>query len=117
METDGGNVIMNAITDMREQFSANFAGVLTGIKHDFGEFSNRFAEAEQRIGDTEDNVTTLQKSVAVKTEDQENCSRRNNLRLINLLEGAEGCNTAAFLERWLPEALGADSFPYPVFIK
>lgn len=130
VETAGGNMIMKAITDMRDEFSANFTGVLTaiqGIKHDFNEFSNRLAEAEQRIGDTEDNVTTLQKSVAdlqkqvlslsAKTEDQENRSRRNNLRLINLPEGAEGRVAAAFLESWLPEVFGADSFPYPVFVE
>lgn len=122
VETAGGNMIMNAITDMRDEFSANFTGVLTaiqGIKHDFNEFSNRLAEAEQRIGDTEDNVTTLQKSAAdlqkqvlslsAKTEHQENRSRRNNLHLINLPEGAEGRDAAAFLESWLPEVFGAGS--------
>lgn len=130
METNGGHMIMRAITDMKDEFSANFARVLTaiqGIKHDFSEFTNRLAEAEQRIGDMEDNVTTLQKTVTAlqkqvtsltaKTEDQENHSRRNNLRLINLPEGAEGRDATAFLERWLPEVLGADSFPYPVFIQ
>ena len=102
METDEENPIMKAINDMRDGFSGNFTGILTaiqGIKHDFKEFTNKLAEAEQRIGDTEDNVTTLQKSVAelqkqvvsltAKMEDQENRSRRNNLRLINLPEGAE----------------------------
>ena len=133
IETNGGNTIIRAITEMRDEFSANFARVLTittaiqGIKHDFSEFCNRLVEAEQRIGDTEDSVTTLEKTVTTlqkqvtfliaKTEDQENRSRRNNLRLINLPEGAEGRDATAFLERWLPEVLGADSFPYPVFIE
>lgn len=72
-------------------------------------------------------MTTLQKTVATlqkqvdyltaKAEDQENRSRHNNLRLINLPEGAEGRDAATFLERWLPEALGTDSFPYPLFIE
>lgn len=33
-------------------------------------------------------------------------SRLNNVRLINLPEGAEGKDPAAFLEKWIPEALG-----------
>lgn len=111
-------MIMKAITDMKEEFSGNFAGVLTAIhviKQDFSEFSNRLTEAEQCIWDTEDNITTLQKTVVTlqkqvdyltaKAEDHENRSRRNNLPLINLPEGEEGRDAVTFLERWLPEAL------------
>lgn len=130
METDGENVIMKAITDMKKEFSANFTGILTAVqdlKSNFNDFTNRLTEAEKRIGDTEDNVSTLQKQVAelqkqvtsltVKTEDQENCSRRNNLRLINLPEGVEGRDAVTFLERWLLDTFGSDCFPYPLFIE
>ena len=52
METDEESVIMKALSDMRDDFSAKVTGVLSaiqGIKHDFNEFTNRLAEAEQRI--------------------------------------------------------------------
>jgi len=78
-------VIMKAISDMRDEFLANFAGVLTaiqGIKRDFSKFLTRLEETEQLIEDTEDNITTLQKTVAMlqkhvtsltaKTKDQDN---------------------------------------------
>ena len=40
-----------------------------------------------------------------KVLDLEARSRRSNLRLVNLPEGAEGEDACAFLENWLPEAL------------
>ncbi|KAK1878016.1 LINE-1 type transposase domain containing protein 1 [Dissostichus eleginoides] len=46
----------------------------------------------------------------MKVEDQENRGRRNNLRLIGLPEKAEGQDVCAFLEQWLPRALGTDTF-------
>lgn len=126
METDGENVIMKAITDMKKDFSG-IPTAVQDLKSNFNDFTNRLSEAEQRIGDAEDNVSTLQKQVAelqkqvtsltVKTEDQEKRSRRNNLRLINLLEGAEGRDAVTFLEKWLLETFGSDCFPYPLFIE
>lgn len=130
METDGENVIMKAITGTKEEFLTNFTRILTAIqdlKSNFNEFTNRLTEAKQRIGDTEDNISTLQKQVAElqkqvtsltdKTENQENRSRRNNMRLINLPEGAEGQDAVTFLERWLPETFGSDCFPHLLFIE
>ena len=124
VETSEGNLIMKAIEDMKKELSGDIEGVLRavdGVKRDVSEFSNRLTEAEHRIGNTEDTVSTLEKTVATlqkqvdflsaKAEDQENRSRRNNLRLINLPEGAEGRDAASFLERWLPEVLGTDTFP------
>lgn len=46
------------------------------------------------------------KGLEDKLLDLEARSRLNNLRLVNLPEGAEGKDTAAFLEKWIPEALG-----------
>ncbi|ROI15281.1 LINE-1 retrotransposable element ORF1 protein [Anabarilius grahami] len=122
--------IMSAIASMREDFSVKFTGILSAIqevKQDVKEFSNRLSTAEQRISDTEDQVSELQNTVdtlqqqvklfGVKLEDQENRSRRNNVRLVGLPEGAEGSDTVGFLERWLPEVLGPESFTNPITIE
>lgn len=119
--------IMSAITSMREDFSVQFSGILSAIqevKQEVKEFSDRLSNAEQRIGDTEDQVSVLQNTVdtlqqqvkllGVKLEDQENRSRRNNVRLVGL---AEGSDTVGFLERWLPEVLGPVSFANPIIIE
>lgn len=122
--------IMSAITSMREDFSVQFTGILSGIqevKQEVKEFSNRLTTAEQRISDTEDQVSGLQrivdtlqqqaKSFGEKLEDQENRSRRNNVRIVGLPEGVEGSDAVGFIEKWLPEVLGPDKFSGPVIIE
>lgn len=122
--------IMSAITSMREDFSVQFTGILSGIqevKQEVKEFSNRLTTAEQRISDTEDQVSGLQRTVDIlqqqvksfgeKLEDQENRSRRNNVRIVGLPEGVEGSDAVGFIEKWLPEVLGPDKFSGPVTIE
>lgn len=122
--------IMSTITSMREDFSVQFTGILSGIqevKQEVKEFSNRLTTAEQRISDTEDQVSGLQrtvdtlqqqvKSFGEKLEDQENRSRRNNVRIVGLPEGIEGSDAVGFIEKWLPEVLGPDKFSGPVIIE
>lgn len=124
------NDIMGAITSMRKDFSVQYTGILAAIqevKQEVKEFSNRLSTAEQRISDTEDQVSVLQNTVdtlqqqvkllGVKLEDQENRSRRNNVRLVGLPEGAEGSDAVGFLERWLPEALGLESLTNSITIE
>ncbi|KAK1903404.1 LINE-1 retrotransposable element ORF1 protein [Dissostichus eleginoides] len=82
--------------------------------------ANRITEAEERIGKTEDDLNSMHSAIKklqdkcatleMKVEDQENRGRRNNLRLIGLPEKAEGQDVCAFLEQWLPRALGTDTF-------
>ena len=50
-------------------------------------------------------------------EDLENRSRRSNVRLIGLPENAEGKDACIFLEKWIPEMLGAGSFSAPLAIE
>lgn len=44
-----------------------------------------------------------------KTEEQENRSRRDNIRIIGLKEGIEGWQPTAFFEFWLPSVLGLET--------
>lgn len=112
------SVILTAINDMKTEFSTRFDGILSAIENvrkDITDCAERVTEAETRISTTEDNVASLQTKVQVlenknkdleeKLLDLETRSRRSNLRLVNLPEGAEGDDACGFLENWLPDAL------------
>lgn len=91
---------------------------ITDVRKQVQECTGRIAHAEQRISDAEDNVNGLiskvsalentVKSLTNKVDDLECRSRRNNVRLVGLPEKVEGQDAAAFLEKWLPEALGLE---------
>ncbi|KAJ8375250.1 hypothetical protein SKAU_G00058300 [Synaphobranchus kaupii] len=85
------------------------------------------SSTEERISSVEDTVNSekgkteaLVKQVALltnKLDELENRSRRSNLRLVNLPEKVEKNDAIAFLEKWLPEALGPATFPTPPIIE
>lgn len=72
---------------------------------------DKLGEAERRVGESEDLIRdhratlhTLQvcmEALESRAEDSENRSRRNNLRVVGLLEGAEGQDAVAFTEHLL----------------
>lgn len=114
------DAILAAIGSMKTEFSSRFDGVMTAIENmrkEINDCNERVSQTEQRISSAEDEVTNLKtkvqklesqnKSLEDKLLDLEARSRLNNVRLINLPEGAEGKDPAAFLEKWIPEALGA----------
>ncbi len=41
----------------------------------------------------------------------------NRISLVGLLERKEGIDLYSFLEKWLPDVLGADNFPGPLLIE
>lgn len=129
-QTPGAAGILEAIIALKDEFGSKFDGVLTainGIKSDIKDFSGRLQQAENRIGDVEDEVASEKTKLAVmekqvseltsKVDDLENRSRRSNLRLVNLPEKVEKGNAAAFLEKWLPNVLGPETFPVPLVIE
>lgn len=112
---------MKAIISLKSGLYTNVDVVqltITDVKKQMQECMGRIAHAEQRISDAEDNinelltkVSTLEnpvKTLTVKVDDLECRSTRNNVRLVGLLEKAEGQDAAAFLERWLLGALGLE---------
>lgn len=114
----GSDAILAAIANLKSDFSSKLDGILSAIENvrkDVNECAERVGEAEVRISTAEDSITNLQASVQAlenknkdleeKVLDLEARSRRSNLRLVNLPEGAEGEDACAFLENWLPEAL------------
>lgn len=116
--------VIQILDGIRNDFSTKLDVVLSAIqdvKRDVQDFSVRMDGAEMRISSVEDAINSekgkidaLVKQVALltnKLEDLENRSRRSKLRLVNVPEKIEGHDAVAFLEKWLPEALGPATFP------
>lgn len=97
------------------------------VREDLSYFAERLTEAESRIGQAEDDISGLQGRVSKfeKTSlnlasalDLAECrSRRSNIHILGLPNRVEGNNPVSFLENWLPQVLGADSFLVPVIIE
>lgn len=134
MEDDGNasseTIILQAIEGLKTEFSNKLDGVISAVNGLRGELSGckaRITETEERISTAEDDVTFLKNrceslegrvvTLTSKLDSYENRSRRSNLRLVNLPESAEGSDTCAFLERWLPEALGLPATATPMVIE
>lgn len=126
----GNNAILQAINDMKTEFSSKLDGVLSAIssiKSELISCQNRLSETEKRISNTEDDVVSLQRraksleekvtTLTSKLDSYENRSRRSRIWIINLPESAEGNDACAFLELWLPEALGLTALASPMVIE
>lgn len=120
----------NDIIQRLDAMNARFDGVLQAIsevKADVRGFSSRMDEAERRISDVEDTVNSETSKIAKlaqqiddltsKLDEMENRSRRCNLRLVNLPSRVEGDDPVGYITKWLPEALGATTFPTPLIIE
>uniref|UniRef100_A0A3Q3N5N0 L1 transposable element RRM domain-containing protein n=1 Tax=Labrus bergylta TaxID=56723 RepID=A0A3Q3N5N0_9LABR len=119
--------VANAITqNVTEKISAlmelKFAELkssLDKLSTRIGDDTKRITETECSISDGEDRTASLENKLAelerrVKTltdraEDSENRSRRDNIRVIGLKEGAEGRQAVKFFETWLPNTLGLET--------
>ncbi|RVE70636.1 hypothetical protein OJAV_G00066540 [Oryzias javanicus] len=122
--------ILSIVTSMKADFSTRLNKLLTAvedIKKELSDCAERVTVAEVRISNTEDDISALRAKVSAmeakgkaleeKVLDLESRSRRNNLRLVNLPEGAEGQDPCLFLEKWLPEALGTEKLQTPLIIE
>lgn len=88
---------------------------IDGIATTTDSLAARQTEAEARISGLEDEVTPLQNRVAELTKanaqlsekimDMESRSRRDNFRLLNLKESAEGSDPIQFFENFIPTIL------------
>lgn len=111
--------ITTQVGEMLEIKLAKFSQTLDNVTTRLEKIDRRFAEAEQRISTNEDEITALKLSLAEakksistllqKTDEQENRSRRDNIRIIGLKEGIEGREPVAFFQTWLPTVLGLDT--------
>ncbi|KAK7925283.1 hypothetical protein WMY93_007593 [Mugilogobius chulae] len=122
--------ILKAVVDLKEEFNGKLNGILKATeetKKQLGECANRIGQAEMRISTIEDDHGTL-KDVVDKLEkrnrvlenrvlDLEARSRLNNVRLVNLPEGAEGADPCSFIESWLPDALDMAPMRVPIVVE
>lgn len=139
-----GNAANNEETpnaDMNALFMemTKMGGIMTGvaadvsfIKSDMAELKNtlsatqaRMAEAEGRISDIEDKVTAMAhdnskyakilKQLCARVDDQENRSRRKNVRLIGLKEGSEtGGSLSDYVQKILADGLGLSGAEFEI---
>uniref|UniRef100_A0A669AXN8 L1 transposable element RRM domain-containing protein n=1 Tax=Oreochromis niloticus TaxID=8128 RepID=A0A669AXN8_ORENI len=82
----------------------------------FDNLIERMGTVEQRVSDLEDVTATSEPRIAAletqlkkameRLESFENQSRRQNVRIIGLKEGAEGRAPVDFFKKWIPEVLG-----------
>lgn len=118
-ENSKSDQILATLESLRNEFSSKLDNVTTtlqDVKREMKDYNDRMSRAEERIATAEDEVASLQAKVSVlqaknktmedKLADLETRSRLNNVRLVNLPEGAEGHDVCTFLEKWIPEALG-----------
>ena len=119
--TDGGenrsNPVLDAIKDLKTEFSSRFDGVLAaiaGIRKEVDDCVARVTDTETRISDAEDTVNSLKSKVLIldKTNKEleakvlglETRSRRSNLRLLNVSEKTVADkDLCSFLENWIPK--------------
>lgn len=83
-------------------------------------------EMEKSLSDTTDRLTTLEKSyrslkadhkkLQEKCTDLEDRSRRQNIRIVGVAEGAESNIITDFAAKFLARVLGADNFDSPIVI-
>lgn len=110
---------------------AELAGEVKGMKvelslvrQDMQKLRDRTAALEGRVGSLEDEWQPLQRDVkylqtvssanAARLEDMENRLRRNNVRAVGIPEKSEGKNPVHFIESWLLDTFGKESFS-PMF--
>lgn len=90
------------------------------VKGDVRAVCIRTTALEERFSQMEDEVFPLKQEVALmkiqlrdclqQMDNMENRLRRENLRVLGLPEGCEGNNPIKFMEEWLKEKFGRDSF-------
>lgn len=118
-EAPTNHEILRAISLLKEDMnkeSADMLKAMKDIKGDIQLLNDRIGETEGRISQAEYDVTSLQsrvksleKMVEVlydRVAEQEDRSRRSNLRLVGLPKKSEGSDMCGFLETWLRETLG-----------
>uniref|UniRef100_A0A3P9MU56 L1 transposable element RRM domain-containing protein n=1 Tax=Poecilia reticulata TaxID=8081 RepID=A0A3P9MU56_POERE len=107
-ENSKSDQILVALESLKSEFSSKLDDLLVTLqdmKQEMKDYNERMSRAEDRISSAEDEVANLH---ANKLIDLETRSRLKNLRLVNLPEGAEGSDLCAFLEKWIPKALGRE---------
>lgn len=106
------------ISTIAAQFSADHARI---DSHDnaIQEIKTSMNDMQSRLMQLEKTCTSLKKeneALRLRADGLENHSRRNNIRITNLPEKAEGPRPSAFLAECLKEVFGPGAFPTPLVV-
>ncbi len=103
--------VLEEIKDFRKDTKQQLNEIITELVN----VNQKIAEAETRIGKVEDRIQNVEqvmsKMIKVisqqenKLLDQEGRSRRENIRIYNVPEGAEGASMTLFMEKLLRDEL------------
>lgn len=93
---------------------------LTLVRHKLKKTAERVTEMENRIRLIEDDLHPMKREAKIwrekmdkltgKFDELENRLRRDNVRVVGLPEGSKGSDPIVFLEGWLIEVFGGDTF-------
>lgn len=110
--------VSERFSEVMEEKLSKFSETLDKVSTTLEDHSARIIAAEQRVSGVEDEVSVMakrlteaEKKISLLTscvDDLESRSRRDNIRITNLKEGAEGTIPIRFFETWLPSLLGLD---------
>lgn len=122
-EENVANIVSKTVTEkiaaLMEQKLTELHSILDKLSSRVVDNTKRITETENRISDGENRTATLENKLAEleqrvriltdRAEDGENRSRRDNIRIVRLKEGAEGNQAVKFFGTWLPDTLGLDT--------
>ena len=109
------------LTSMEDRIIAKLSDQLSADRHDqtIQHMEMALNDMETRLATLESTCLTLSNENAalkLKTDDLENRSRRNNIRITGLPEKVEGSQLSAFTEIFLKETFGAEAFSTPLTV-
>ena len=111
--------VTESIGKLLEEKLTNFTNTLEVMTNRVEGNSKILDEAEDRVSTLEDMLATTEnklreveeklQTLTEKVYDMENRTRRDNIRVVGLKEGAEGEQPVTFFEHWLPKILNLDT--------
>lgn len=106
-----------ALSSLTVQFEG-FKEDITRVRHDIQKVVERTTRVETRVSEVEDQIAPLQRdtrknnlsiaALLAKTDDLENRSCRNNVRLVGVPEKVEGLNPSNYFESWILNIFGKE---------
>lgn len=109
------------VTSMKDEILTELRGTISALQTTVSSHGRQINEHDEALSDQDARLTALEKShselqtenakLQARLDDQENRSRRQNVRVVGLPEKVEGTHPTPFVESFLVEVFGKDSFP------
>lgn len=105
---------------------SNLEQTLSAVRSEVKEFKETLGSLTEAVSVHDARIDSLESAVKkmegvntalqLKIEDLESRSRRNNIRIIGIPEGAEGTRPTDFVAELLPKLLGEENFNLPLVV-